>query len=352
MIARRVTPLILVLLAAAHLCMAEQEQFSPLQFPASFEPPNIIKVFPSQYIYAFSTSQARMLVFDVNGKPVRDLSVLENRHMDVKYHFFDYHVDAQGRCYILAIWRDAPQRTHSGLFIYDAEGKFEQLLVFGKHVDGRRLLMDAKGHFIVLGLNGDYYFGRTTRLFILHRYNRAGDYLGSFFEVNPTDYMPPNARSISAMYAALRPLVDRLPVGYETNDRLFAVIPGTWNIQLFDAGSLQPREVINLQGPQVGMPDPAGLNPGGRLVAADLNLHAVHIDSASIIADFIISSRYEGPNTLINRRFRATYRRSDSFPLSTGPITADDGMLIQRVGIPGAKAYTYLPEKKRLQVLR
>lgn len=319
-----------------------------LQIPEYFQSPMLVKVSPDHGAYAFSFKQSQILVFNTDGTLSRKISLLDNRPLDIQYHFFDYQVDTRGGIHVLAVWRELPRQTSSGVFIYDKEGKFIKVLVFDKHVDGRGILLDSKDNYIILGLNSDYYFGRTRQLFLLHRYGQAGEYLGSFFEINPADFGSPDV-SGPKVYSQLRPLVDHLPVGRSAQRGVYAVIPGTHSIQFFDLAGFRASETVHLQSPLMEKSVAPSPVRSATPLGEDLQITAVQIDADSITAEFDNMSRFDKPRAQVHRRIRVNYDPQNGTARSVVPIDPETGVLIQQAGTPSERAFYYSPGKRQIK---
>lgn len=324
--------------------VAELEQPSNSQIPR-------IEIFPGQKIYALSYSTARLLVFDVAGHPVRTIDLQENRPVNVKFYFFDFYVDAAETAYVLAVWRPRGNEIRSGVFEFGADGEFVRLVPFGKHVEGRRLVVDAEGNLLVLGLDTDLYFGRADRLGLAHRYDSEGRYLGAFLTLDWEDYAPPAAPSIQAAYHTLRPMVDRLPLSINKTGQVATVLPGTTTLMFFGGKTLESQSSAELPVSPIALTQ---LPPSGsRFTGETQQIVTFQINSDRIIAEVSADRRFQGPPTIHTGRVLEFFERSGSHRLlSAHPSTPEFGTLIEQVGVRTNDIYCFSIHEGKAKILR
>lgn len=340
----------LFLVLVCFIPLNSQDFYSKLQMPDNIQHSPLVKVYPDRQIYGLSILDSAMLFFDMNGALAKQIDLLDDRPQEIKYYYFDFCVGENGRIYILAVWRDKPQQTHSGVFVYDAAFRYIGLVEFNKHVDGRKITLDAMGNFVVLGMTTDFYFGKSSRLHLFHRYSPGGNYLGSFFEVNPQFYSNFANPDPPAVYARLRPIVDHLPFG-SSQQGIFAVIPETLDIQLFDSHTLAPSTILRIQPPKIEQ----GLLPetlkSKTILSTAMQITAVQITDTSIAVDFDQSTKYQGPSVL-HARVRAIYDPSTLSLRSAVKITQESGELIEQLGVPSSQLFTFSPNERKIKLLR
>ncbi|MEJ2080830.1 MAG: hypothetical protein P8020_02170 [Acidobacteriota bacterium] len=350
---RRTTLLTSLFLMASGVAGPAQDsgqEVAELELPSNSQISRI-KIFPGQKIYALSYSTARLLVFDVAGNPVRTIDLQENRPVDVKFYFFDFYVDAAGKAYVLAVWRPRGNEIRSGVFEYGADGEFVRLVPFDKHVDGRRLVVDAEGNLLVLGLDTDLYFGRADRLGLAHRYDSEGRYLGAFLTLDWEDYAPPATPSIQAAYHTLRPLVDRLPLSIDETGRVATVLPGTTTVMFFGGKTLASRSSAELPVSPIALTQLPP--PGGRFTGETEQIIKLQVNRDRIIAEVSEDRRFQGPPTIHTGRALQFFERSESNRLlHAEPSTPEFGTLVEQVGTPTDDIYCFSIRQGRPTILR
>lgn len=346
----RLTSLFLMASGVAGPVQDSGREVAELELPSNCQISRI-KIFPGQKIYALCDSTARLLVFDVAGNPVRTIDLQENHPVDVKFYFFDFYVDAVGKAYVLAVWRPRGNEIHSGVFEYGDDGEFVRLVPFDKHVDGRRLVVDAEGNQLVLGLDTDLYFGRADRFGLAHRYDSDGRYLGAFLTLDWEDYAPPAAPSIQAAYRTLRPLVDRLPLSIDKTGQVATVLPGTTTVVFFGGETLESESSAELPVSPIDLTQPPP--PGGRFTGEMQQIVTLQVNSDRIIAEVSTDRRFQGSPTIHTGRVLEFFERSGSHRLlSAHPSTPESGTLIEQVGVPTDDIYCFSIREGRAKILR
>ena len=282
---------------------------------------------------------------------MRTIDLQGNRPVDVKFYFFDFYVDAAGTAYVLAVWRPRGSEIRSGVFEYGAGGEFVRLVPFGKHVDGRRLAVDAEGNLLVLGLDSDLYFGRARRIGLAHRYDSEGRYLEAFLTLDWEDYAPPAASSIQAAYHNLRPLVDRLPLSIDQTGQVATVLPGTTTVVFFRGKTLESRSSVRLPVSPIDLTQPAP--PRSRFTGETQQIIKLQVNSDRIIAEVSEDRRFQGPPTIHTGRALQFFERSESNRLlQEEPSTPEFGTLVEQVGAPTDDVYFFSIRDGKTRILR
>ena len=319
-----------------------QTVYTALQIPAYCQQtPFSVKMFPERKIYAFSQIQQMMLTFNLDGSLASQINVLDNRPQDIQYHFMDFQVDDKGKIYILAIWRDAPRQTHCGVFVYNADNTFDKLIELKKYVDARKILIDGQKNIIIVGLSPDFYFGKTSHVYLMHRYNQLGDFLNSGFEVDPRNYVPPTSVNVSSLYGTLRPLVDHLPSGFHVHRGIYAVVPGTHDIEFLEPRTFAPSRTVHLQTPNIMPPAQPESLKSAVMAGTELQISGVHVTENTITVYFDRETRYQGPSARVHQTVRAVYLFDSPAPQSVSQITTVDRQLIEDAGVSSEQDYTF-----------
>jgi hypothetical protein len=86
----------------------------------------------------------------------------------------DLAVDSQGQLYIPVSWKDSSRAFHSGVYLLDADGRYQRTVEFTVPAEVRRIIVDNSGNLFALGVDARYYKGLTTDTSVLHKYTPFG----------------------------------------------------------------------------------------------------------------------------------------------------------------------------------
>ena len=319
--------LIVAILLSASVSSAYGQASTNLALPSNARA-NVLKVLPNQSVRAVSNRNDFLYLFNSSGQLTRTVDLNENRTSGTEYGDFDLWVNAQGDIFVLSVWKD--QALKSGVLIYDNQGNYQRSVLLGKPVVARRILVDASGDLIVAGLSSDRYFGRSDQLFLLHKYRADGTHVRSFLPLDTNLY--DSSGSIQNVYRTLYPLVDLAAVGICPRG-IFAVVPGTRNVNFYHPSTLALTEVVALQAPSgswlnvsQGMTDEYG-----QLNDTSLVIRKLQVTATGIEAEFL-QSRFYGSHARRNTAVACRYNQYGNL-LSEYPVKyRESGTLIRTTG--------------------
>jgi hypothetical protein len=291
---------------------------------------NVIKIGPQDSIYALSYLDGRLAV-QPKDSGILEIDLKRDAPCGNDCRFFDFSVGEDGTLYILSLWRSGKQDNHAGVLVYNREGDFKELIELSRYVDARRILVDARGRFIVLGLDPALYFGKAEALGLIHRYGPDGRYLDTLYALDWRQYVPSGMASLSIAYNTLRPLVDRLPLVLDAEGNILTAYPGRAGILILEGPECSSVKQIDLPlddialdlgGPCGGrsfpdLPAVVSLQPAGDHLVVELALSVACPDS---------------PRPLTGRA-RLTVVRSTGAVETVESVAPQTGTLLERVAL-------------------
>lgn len=261
-----------------------------------------VKVLPDGSCLAFAGNTGLVHKFDADGRVNSVFKSLDHRTADSEHSFFDFAASSDGQIFVLGMFKDQNADLKAGVFVFRPDGSFDRLTTLSKKMDARGITVGPNGNLFILGLPPDFYFGKSKKIHLLHKFTADGEYVGSGAEVNPSLLAPDG--NVQHLYHTLRANMDRIPIG-SCPRGIFSVMPGTHTLHFYDPGTLALLDAVQLQVPSFpSKPVPVGLQDRyGEYQGNFHRIREIQVGAQEIRSEFVHSQTYRKPNAFLNSRF-------------------------------------------------
>ncbi|MCC7176742.1 MAG: hypothetical protein IT159_16220 [Bryobacterales bacterium] len=96
----------------------------------------------------------------------------------------DIDVGGDGSIYVPIVWSEAGRIFHSGVAVWNPQGRYERTIRLDPPVEVRHIALGDNGDLFVLGMDPDHYKGLRPENFLVHKYTPSGRRLASFSQTS------------------------------------------------------------------------------------------------------------------------------------------------------------------------
>ncbi|MEP6716447.1 MAG: hypothetical protein ABJC09_12830 [Terriglobia bacterium] len=166
-------------------------------------------------------------------------------------------VDTDGNIFLAAVWRpEGTRQTSTGIFVLDRNGVYTRTITLSPRVEARHLTIDREGNLYVLGMNTDYFSGKTDLCMMIHKYTPGGTRVTAFSDC-PAGYSLRNQTGLTPGpdLSKLNRDINLGSVWFQ-NGLIYHVLADLHTVKTFDTSGRQVKQ-IQFEPPSAALTTPA-----------------------------------------------------------------------------------------------